>query len=152
MFFSINASAARDDPREVPPVDYKGVRYAAAHWLDIGKFQGGGLVQAGKIASGKLLWRKTIYTIDYDEHVEKDVQDVFIVSMKIENDRLVVENERGGKYELDPKTGEVTTVEAMKVPAPCPPTVSMIPDVLNLVAELFWPVRLVITLILEALI
>jgi hypothetical protein len=45
--------------------------------------------------------------IDYDPKLEQDVQDIFITSLAIKNDRLVVVNERKESYEIDLQTRKI---------------------------------------------
>lgn len=97
-----SAEADRLAPKEVEPVIYNGVKYVAPHWgYEYGWKQNGGYVQAWDIKTGKKLWEKRIYEVKYDPQLEKDVQDVFITSLSIEDGKLVVINERNKKFKID---------------------------------------------------
>ncbi|BCY28779.1 hypothetical protein [Flavobacterium okayamense] len=52
------------------------------------------------IESQKELWRKEIYEISYDESLERDVQDIFIDSIMLFNNSLVIRNESNELYFL----------------------------------------------------
>ena len=101
--------AKRSAPKEVTPVVHERVRYTAPHWvISNGKRIAGGYVEAFNAATNKKLWRIKIYETKYTSQLEKDVQDVFITSMAIEKNKLIVANERDVRYELDLKTHKVT--------------------------------------------
>jgi hypothetical protein len=110
------ALAKRSVPAEVPPVVDGNVRYAAPH----GGFgspanpcgQIGGCVVAYDNTTGALLWSLEVYSITYDPDVEEDVQWVFIISLALEDGRLLVSNERGQCFTIDRATRDVA-------PGPC---------------------------------
>lgn len=66
---------------------------------------GGGYIYATDEKTSKPLWSKFVYTIQYDSSMEMDIQDVFISQLFAENDKLIVVDENGTRYELDPYTG-----------------------------------------------
>jgi hypothetical protein len=68
-----------------------------------------GCVEAWEEKTGKLLWRVQVYEVHYDTHLERDVQDVFVRSLKIEAGRLLVENERGARFSVDLQSHAVTS-------------------------------------------
>jgi hypothetical protein len=51
------------------------------------------------------LWRKIIYEISYDENLERDVQDIFIDSIRLADNSVIIRNESNNWYflELDSK-------------------------------------------------
>jgi hypothetical protein len=101
LLMANSAEAKRLAPKEVEPVVYNGVKYIAPHWgYEYGWKQNGGYIQAWDIKTGKKLWEKRVYEIKYDPWLEKDVQDVFITSLSIEDGKLVVINEEGRKYKI----------------------------------------------------
>jgi hypothetical protein len=101
-------TAKRQVPQEVKPEIYKGVKYVAPHWSFIsGRKQNGGYIEAWDARSGKKLWDLKVYEVRYDPLLERDAQDVFIVSLRIENDKLIVVNEKGERYEVDLERREV---------------------------------------------
>ena len=102
-------NAKRSAPKEVKPVVHEGVRYTAPHWVWAkGRRIAGGYIEAFNAETNKRLWRIKVYETKSSTQLEKDVQEVFIRSTDIENDKLVVVNERGERYEVDLKTRKVT--------------------------------------------
>ena len=67
-----------------------------------------GFVVATDARSRKELWRERIYTVRVNPELERDVQDVFITSLAVENGTLIITNERGDTYALDLATRKVT--------------------------------------------
>ncbi len=53
----------------------------------------------------------TVYTIDYDLNLEKDVQDIFIKSIKIYNKYLLIQNENNLVYKMDLETNEIIRIK-----------------------------------------
>lgn len=106
------AIASRVPPAEVPALVDGNVRYEVPH----GGFgappnpcdQIGGCVVAYDNTTGTLLWSLRVYSIVYDPDLEEDVQWVFITSLCLANGRLLVTNERGQNFAIDPDTREVT--------------------------------------------
>jgi hypothetical protein len=112
-----NVSAKRVAPLPVQPVELNGMRYEAPHFCVLVKPQllsrngdcpNGGIVQAIEIHSGQVLWTVRVYETQYDERLERDVQDVFITGLRIEGDHLIVKNERGNIYKINLLTRELT--------------------------------------------
>lgn len=104
-------SKKRAGPAPVAPVSLGGVRYQALPWGKArGLGQNGGHIAAIDEKTGKELWVLRVYRIVYDGDMEDDKQDLFITGLSIRRDpdRLVVENERGGRYVVDPATRTVT--------------------------------------------
>ncbi len=64
--------------------------------------------------SNEILWNIPIYTITYDPHLEKDVQDVWINSLSIDvsENCLVVKTERDGVYHVNLLTQTISTIRA----------------------------------------
>ena len=101
------AFAKRLAPAMVEPVVAEGVKYLAPQ-VTPGYLEAYGVppcptgcVEAWEEKSGKLLWRVQVYTVPYDDQRERDVQDVFIRSLKIEDGSLLVENEQGARFTVD---------------------------------------------------
>jgi hypothetical protein len=67
-------------------------------------------VQAQEISSGKLLWDRMVYRVIYDERLERDAQDVFIVRVSVNAGSLLVENDLGETFEMDLATGRCKAV------------------------------------------
>lgn len=86
--------AKRSPPKNVPPLVYKGIVFTAP-------MQRMGYVEAWDFETNKKVWVKKVYNVIYDLFMEQDVQDVFITSLSIEGDKLVVSNEKDKVYKLD---------------------------------------------------
>ncbi len=86
----------------VKPIVHNGVRYTVPN--DKGTK---GYVVAWDAATGKQLWKKTIFRKCICPFLEHDVQWVFIKQMRLEDGRLVIVNERDKIYSLDLKTRKV---------------------------------------------
>ena len=110
-FLTSSADAKRKAPKKVAPVTRNGVTYTAPHFaseIDDPKCkQNGGWVVAKDAKSGKVFWKKEIYAVKRDPALEGDVQDCFITKLSFEKGKLIVTNERGHRYELDPDTRAV---------------------------------------------
>ena len=94
-FGSSSAFAKRPAPKDVPPVIAGGIKYTAP------PRDGGGYVEARDVGSGKLLWELRVYEIKVDQNLERDVQNIFITSLKIADGKLQVANEKGDKFVVD---------------------------------------------------
>jgi hypothetical protein len=95
--------AKRLPPKKVEPLVYGDLQFTVSRGGAVGE------VQAHNVSNPEnpcLIWKKTLYTVHYHPTLEKDVQDVFIRSLKIEDGVLVVENEHNEMYKLDPQTGD----------------------------------------------
>ncbi len=76
--------------------------------LAIGLEQMGGYLAAVDPGTGKSLWTLKIYDNRRDPALEGDVQDVFFRSMTLQADgKLLIENERRGRFMVDPVTRTV---------------------------------------------
>jgi outer membrane protein assembly factor BamB len=104
LLWPTSAFAKRRAPSPVPPVVWQGVEYRAP--LGVEQM---GHVQAVELSSGRKLWETKVYHAwIIPMHLEEeDVQWVFISSMKVEGDKLLVGNENGKSFRLDLKTGRV---------------------------------------------
>jgi hypothetical protein len=92
----------RLEPTKVNSVLHNGKEYSINH-SKIGTV----LVREKNSKKEKIV---TVYTIDYDPNLEKDIQDVFIKSIKIYNQSLLIQNERGVLYEMNLETYEVKKI------------------------------------------
>jgi hypothetical protein len=107
------ALAKRLPPAMVEPVVADGVKYLAPQ-VTPGYIEAygvpacpSGCVEAREEKTGKLLWRVQVYEVQYDNHLERDVQDVFVRSLKIEDGSLLVENESDARFTVDLKSHTV---------------------------------------------
>lgn len=96
----------RSGPKEVEPVKHKDVTYSAPHNLM-------GTVLAADAASQAELWRKRIYGVDYDFACETDVQDVYITSLAIQGDELVIQDESHREFRLNLESLQVLEVPTL---------------------------------------
>jgi hypothetical protein len=95
--------AKRAMPKEVAPVTFKGITYRAI-------LTPAGLVEAYRGSGSQPVWTKQIYVTRYDMDLERDVQDVFIASLKVTDQGLVVSTE-DGNYILNLTTLEVKPIK-----------------------------------------
>lgn len=102
LFTSTFVIAKRKAPKPVKTIIHKGVMYSASHDTM-------GCVAAHK--STVFRWWKQIYVVKYNLAFETDVQDVYITNLKIEDDNLIIENEKGYVYSLDLETLEVKVLK-----------------------------------------
>ena len=103
--------AKRRPPAEVEAVVKGGIRYVVPHFGALhGKAQNGGYVRAEELGSGRLLWDRMVYRVIYDEKLERDAQDVFIVRLTVKEATLLVENALGETFEMDLDTGRCKAV------------------------------------------
>lgn len=109
-------SASRAPPPTVQPVSLDGVRYAPVAGDADRDGQVGGLLAAYD-AAGQELWRLKVYDNPRTPGLEGDVQDVWFRSLQVQGRQLLIENERGERFEVDPTTRRVITRPA---PAPEP--------------------------------
>src|SRR4051812_30586840 len=89
-----SADAKRSAPSEVDPVPVDGVICSAPA-------SAMGFVVARDAKSQRELWRQRIYTIKFNPSRERDVQDVFITSLRLRGNSLLITNEHGERYALD---------------------------------------------------
>jgi hypothetical protein len=109
-------SASRAPPPRVAPVFIAGVRYAqVAGQVDTDGQVGG--ILAAYDASNREVWRLRVYENARRPDLEGDVQDVFFRSMRAEGGHLLIENERGERFEVDPAARRVVG-HAAAAPAP----------------------------------
>lgn len=109
-------SASRAPPPRVAPVFIAGVRYAQVAGDPDTDGQVGGILAAYD-ASNRELWRLKVYVNPRRPDLEGDVQDVWFRSLLAQGDRLLIENERGERFEVDPAARRVLDRHA-PVPEP----------------------------------
>lgn len=107
-------SAKRRAP-SAKPVMHKGIRYEQLRRPDEHGFkQGGGVIGAIDIASGKLLWAVQLYETTFDPQEERDAQEVYISKLTLDDKagvlRAVDERKRCWQLRLSDRT--VTEVPA----------------------------------------
>ena len=106
-------SAKRIAPAAVEPVIHEGVRYVAQN--DDGRRA---YIEAWDVRTNKKLWDLTVFTNRIDPKLEEDVQWVFINTLSIRDDTLIVTSERGTTYQIHLWTKAITQSEAAWSAAP----------------------------------
>lgn len=99
-------SASRAPLPHVPPVFIAGMRYAQVAGGVETDGQVGGILAAYD-ASNREVWRLKVYRNPRRPELEGDVQDVWFRSLRVEDGKLLIENERGERFEVDPATRHV---------------------------------------------
>jgi hypothetical protein len=103
ILFSIiqfGLQAKRVAPKKVQSIVYNNIEYSVDH-SNIGYI----LI---KDKNSNTIKNIKIYTIEYDNDLEKDVQDIFIINLKISNNNLLITNERNKVYRMDLSTYQIT--------------------------------------------
>ena len=103
-------SFKREGPAEVAPVRLGSVMFSVVHWgLSRGLAQNGGYIAATDIASGRELWLLKVYDVPYDARRERDVQDTFIIELKLDStgSMLLIKDELERVFVVDPRTRTV---------------------------------------------
>lgn len=93
--------AKRSAPKPVPPVVVGRMEYSAP-------VDSMGFVVATNAENHKELWRVRVYSVAINPFLERDVQDVFITSLAVEDGSLIITNERGARFVLNLATRKVT--------------------------------------------
>lgn len=106
VLLPVAALAKRGAPAKVEPVVHQGVRYVVPN--DDGRRA---YIVATDVQTGKKLWDLTVFENRIDPKLEGDVQHVYLKSMKLLEDALIVTSERGKTYRIDLKTKKVTPAE-----------------------------------------
>jgi hypothetical protein len=113
LLATLVAEAKRGAPMEVLPVKVGNIEYSAPHRNGTHKQMG--FIEARDLKSGKLIWSRQIYAVKYDPDLEGDVQDVFIKSITVEGNNLIITNERNSKYQLDLNSLKVKVMQGSLV-------------------------------------
>ncbi len=108
VFWTSVVLAKRSAPAKVVPATSGQIEYRAPH-------RQMGCVEAWDTHRKKLIWRRQIYVVKYTMDLERDVQDVFIKTMKLQDDALLVKNERESEYKLDLNTLQVKVLKGALV-------------------------------------
>jgi hypothetical protein len=113
LLVTLLAEAKRGAPAEVLPVTVGNIEYLAPHRNGTHKQMG--FIEARDLKSGKLIWSRQIYAVKYDPDLEGDVQDVFIKSITVEGNNLIITNEKNSKYQLNLNSLEVIILKGSLV-------------------------------------
>lgn len=97
-------SGSRIPAPAVAPLKAGALRFEqVGNGLLAGFDQMGGYLAAYDDASGRQLWMLKVYDNQRSPDREGDVQDVFFKAMSLQSDgTLLIENERGARYVVDP--------------------------------------------------
>lgn len=112
LFLACSMSAKRIAPAAVEPVIHENVRYVAPN--DDGRRA---YIEAWDVWTNKKLWDLTVFTKPIDPRLEEDVQWIFINTLSIRADTLIVTSEHGTIYEIDLGTKAITQSETVSSPA-----------------------------------
>ncbi|TFG00178.1 MAG: hypothetical protein EU542_08320, partial [Promethearchaeota archaeon] len=88
---------SRGPPKKVEDIVHEGVRYSAP----LGKM---GFIEARDVNTNEFLWDLKVYEVEYLPTLERDIQEVYIVSFELKSEGLEIINERNEKYFVDLKT------------------------------------------------
>lgn len=90
----------RAAPEEVPAITTDKAVFSVPHFPMRKRTQNGGFVEAHHPETKKLLWRIQIYKINYDQALEKDVQDVFIKTLSFDKNHnlLIISDENWSSF------------------------------------------------------
>jgi hypothetical protein len=113
LLATLLAEAKRGVPTEVLPVTVGNIEYSAPHRNGTHKQMG--FIEARVPKSGELIWSRQIYAVKYDPDLEGDVQDVFIKSITVEGNNLIIINEKNSKYQLNLNSLEVKVLHGSLV-------------------------------------
>jgi hypothetical protein len=108
-----NMKSAKRRVPEPSPVVQNGVRYQVEFG---GKSHGfphiGGVIAAVDDATERVLWTVVVYRVTFNPNKEEDTQEVFITDLALNGDgtRLIVTNEEGKRFAIDPATRAVESV------------------------------------------
>jgi hypothetical protein len=113
LLVTLLAEAKRGVPTEVLPVTVGNIEYSAPHRNGTHKQMG--FIEARVPQSGELIWSRQIYAVKYDPDLEGDVQDVFIKSITVERNNLIITNEKNSNYQLNLNSLEVKVLHGSLV-------------------------------------
>ena len=75
---------------------YRGIKFVAPNTV-----KEMGYVQAWDVGTAKKVWEKKVYSVFINPFLVDDVQWVFIISLNVEEGKLVVVDEKGREYKID---------------------------------------------------
>ena len=95
------SSFKRTPAKEVTPITIKNVRYSS----------GMNEIIATDTLTNEVVWTKEIYSIQFDENLERDVQEIYIDSLFTKDNSLYIRNEEGKMYTMNLKSHEINEIE-----------------------------------------
>jgi hypothetical protein len=102
------AFAKRSAPGVIKPIRAGEIEFRVPH-------SQAGFIEAWDVKRDELVWRRQIYVVKYTIGLERDVQEVFIQSVELKDNTLLVKNERKSEYELDVDSLEVKVIKGALV-------------------------------------
>jgi hypothetical protein len=109
---AMEESAKRRAPT-AKPVVHQGIRYEQLRRPDEHGFkQGGGVIGATDVASGKLLWAVQLYETQFDPKEERDAQEVYVSQLTLDAKAgvLVALDERKRQWQVRLSDRSVTAL------------------------------------------
>jgi hypothetical protein len=107
------SEAKRAVPSKVLPLTVGNIEYSAPHRN--GSHKQMGFIEARDLKSGGLIWSRQIYAVKYDLELEGDVQDIFIKSIAVQGNNLIITNERNSEYQLNLMTLHIKVLKGSLV-------------------------------------
>lgn len=107
------SEAKRAVPPKVLPLTVGNIEYSAPHRNGSSKQMG--FIEARDLKSGGLIWSRQIYAVKHDLELEGDIQDIFIKSIAVQGNNLIITNERNSEYQLNLKTLHVKVLKGSLV-------------------------------------
>lgn len=107
-------SAKRRGPT-AKPVEHQGIRYEQLRRPnEHGYKQGGGVIGAVELASGKMLWTVQLYETKFDPKEERDAQEVYVSDLSIDKKAaaLIAVDERKRRWQIKLSDHSVTQLPA----------------------------------------
>lgn len=101
----------------VKPVTHEGIRYETLRRArEHGFAQAGGVITATNVASGAQLWTRQLYETAFDPDEERDVQEIYITTLKLDlkTSTLLVTDERKRRWRVDLADGHSEPMEDEK--------------------------------------
>ena len=102
MAFTSSAWCKRGGAPIVEPVIYENIKYISPNDDGIREY-----IQAWDIKAKRKIWELTIFANPLQPGLEKDVQWVFIEKMKLEQNNLLITDERARQFIVDLKTKQI---------------------------------------------
>jgi len=94
FLYAKGISSAKIKSPKISPLIYKGVKFVAPNTV-----KEMGYVQAWDVETGKKVWEKKAYSVIKIPFFFEE--DVFIISLSLEEGKLVVGNDKGNEYKID---------------------------------------------------
>ncbi|MCX5668918.1 MAG: hypothetical protein NTX89_02190 [Candidatus Omnitrophica bacterium] len=80
---------------KIEPLIYKGIKFVVPNTV-----KEMGYVQAWDVKTGLKVWEKKVYNVTIFPFLAEDTQWVFIISLSVEDGKLIVVDEKGREYKI----------------------------------------------------